>query len=122
MSSDTASLENQPPCPWYEKPDGTCNLDQPTLVTMGEGQPVHLMFPVHWTQSLQILPQAKKMAGELQAMLVLLIHGEASDREIAELIIQLAGTEVLPLWIGEQNRRQVDQIITMLASQIKRTE
>ncbi|HAG79748.1 MAG TPA: hypothetical protein DD379_18770 [Cyanobacteria bacterium UBA11162] len=120
MNSDTAPLENQRP--WYEKPDGTCNLDQPTLVNMGEGQPLHLMFPVHWTQSVEVLPDAKKMANDLQAMLVLLIHGEASDKDIASLIMQLAEAEVLPLWIGEQNRRKVDHIITMLSSQVPDSE
>lgn len=76
------------------------------------------MFPVHWAKSLEILPQAKRMADDHQAMLVLLLHGEASNSEIMSLVLQLAETQVLPLWIGEQNRRKVDQIISMLSQQL----
>ncbi|HBL61664.1 MAG TPA: hypothetical protein DDZ80_25570, partial [Cyanobacteria bacterium UBA8803] len=101
MDSNTASLGNDRP--WYEGPDGTCNLEEPTLVNMGEGRPLHLMFPVYWAQSLEILPEAKKMANDVEAMLVLLIYGEAPDSEVAKLIVELASAEVLPLWIGDQN-------------------
>ncbi|MBE9126833.1 MULTISPECIES: hypothetical protein [unclassified Coleofasciculus] len=117
MHSQEATLENN--SPWYESPNGTCTILQPTLVNMGEGKPLHLMFPVHWAKSLEVLPQAKQMANNLKAMLVLLLHGEASDSQIASLIVELAEAEVLPLWIGEQNRQKVDRIISMLFSQIQ---
>lgn len=117
MHSQEAALENNRH--WYESPDGTCTILQPTLVNMGEGKPLHLMFPVHWAKSLEVLPQAKQMANSLQAMLVLLLHGEASDNEIVSLIVELAEAEVLPLWIGEQNRQKVDRIISMLSNQIQ---
>lgn len=101
--------------PWYEGPDGTCNLDKPTLINMGEDRPLHLMFPVHWSDAVDVLPEAKRLASERDAFLVLLIYGEASDREIQSLILELADAQVLPLWIGEENRRKLDRIITMLS-------
>lgn len=101
--------------PWYEGPDGTCNLDKPTLINMGEDRPLHLMFPVHWSEAVDILPEAKRLASERDAFLVLLVYGEASDQEIQSLILELADAQVLPLWIGEENRKKLDRIITMLS-------
>ena len=103
--------------PWYERPDGTCNLDQPTLINMGEDRPLHLMFPIHWTQAVDILPEAKRLASERDAFLVLLIYGEASDQAVQSLILELADAQVLPLWIGEENRKKLDRIIKMLVHQ-----
>lgn len=117
MQSQAASSPNSRP--WYEKEDGTCTILEPTLVDIGANQPPHLMFPVHWAKSLEILPKAKQIADEHQAMLVLLLHGEASNSEIMSLVLQLAETQVLPLWIGEQNRRKVGQIISMLSNQLQ---
>lgn len=101
--------------PWYEGPDGTCNLDRPTLINMGEDRPLHLMFPVHWSKAVEILPEAKSLAIAQDAFLVLLIYGEASDREIQWLVLELADAQVLPLWIGEENRKKLDRIIAMLS-------
>lgn len=101
--------------PWYEGPDGTCSLDKPTLINMGEDRPLHLMFPTHWSQAVDVLPEAKRLASERDAFLVLLIYGEASDQAIQSLILELADAQVLPLWIGEENRKKLDRIITMLS-------
>lgn len=120
MTSDTISADNQ--LPWYEGPDGTCTLDEPTLVNMGEGKPLHLMFPLQWDIVREALPDAIAMAKDLNAMLVLLIYGEAADSEIASLIVEFASNEVLPLWIGEQNRKKVERIIEILSSPIQVNE
>ncbi len=101
--------------PWYEGPDGTCNLDKPTLINMGEDRPLHLMFPTHWSEAVDILPEAKRLASERDAFLVLLIYGEASDHAVQSLILELADAKVLPLWIGEENRKKLDRIIAMLS-------
>jgi len=113
MNSDKAHLGNNRP--WYEGPDGSCNLLTPTLINMGEDKPLHLMYPVHWTDSLDVLPLAKNMASEQDALLVLMLYGEASDSEIASLILELADARVLPLWIGEQNRKKFNRIVAMLS-------
>lgn len=105
--------ENNPP--FYEGPDGTCKFDQPTLINMGEDRPLHLMYPVHWSHSLHVLPSAKTMASKHEALLVLLIYGEASDNEIQSLILELADAQVLPLWIGKENRKKLDRIIALLS-------
>jgi hypothetical protein len=120
MTSDTISADNQ--LPWYEEPDGTCRLDEPTLVNMGEEKPLHLMFPIQWDLVREALPDAIAMAKDLNAMLVLLIYGEAADSEIASLIVEFASNEVLPLWIGEQNRKKVQRIIEILSVPIQVNE
>lgn len=100
--------------PWYERPNGTCNFLQPTLINMGDDKPLHLMFPVHWSESLAVLPQARNLARELNALLVVMLYGEASDNDIESLSLEFAKARVLPLWIGEKNRRKFDRIIAML--------
>ena len=120
MTSDTISADNQ--LPSYEAPDGTCTLDEPTLVNMGEEKPLHLMFPIQWDLVREALPDALAMAKDLNAMLVLLIYGETADTEIASLIVEFASNEVLPLWIGEKNRKKVERIIEILSTPIQINE
>lgn len=114
IDSDEAYVEDNRP--WYESPDGTCNFLEPTLINMGEDKPLHLIFPVHWSEAVELLPEAKNMANERDAFLVLMLYGEASDSEIQLLIIELADAQVLPLWVGEENRRKFNRIIEMLSS------
>jgi len=114
MDSDKAILKNG--LIWYEEPDGTCKILSPTLISMGEDRPLHLMFPVHLSEALSVLPEAKEMASERDALLVLLLYGEASDSEIKTLVLELAEAQVLPLWIGEENRRKFNKIVAMLSS------
>lgn len=106
--------------PWYERPNGTCNFLQPTLINMGDDKPLHLMFPVHWRESLDVLPQARNLARELNALLVVMLYGEASDSDIESLSLEFAKARVLPLWIGEKNRRKFDRIIAMLLNKTYR--
>jgi hypothetical protein len=113
MAAKEEYVENRPP--FYEGPNGTCKFDKPTLINMGEDRPLHLMYPVHWSHVHHVLPSAKTMASKHDALLVLLIYGEASDSEIQSLILELADAQVLPLWIGEENRKKLDRIITLLS-------
>lgn len=115
MESNQTYLENERP--WYEGPDGTCNIIQPTLLKMGEDKPLHLIFPVHWREASSVLPEAKAMAREHDAFLVLMLYGEASDSEIQSLVLEFAEAQVLPLWIGEQNRMKFNKVIGMLSQQ-----
>ncbi|NEP53213.1 MAG: hypothetical protein F6K65_32200 [Moorea sp. SIO3C2] len=114
VKSEAAYLENHRP--WYEGPHGTCNLLKPTLIHMGDDKPLHLMFPVHWTEAIDALPQAKIMARQLDGFLVLLLYGQASDQEIQSLVLELAESQVLPLWLGWQNRKRFDRIVAMLSN------
>lgn len=115
MNSFDPPLENDHL--WYEGPDGTCNLLTPTLLNLGDDKPLHLLFPVHWHESLAVLPSVKQLASEHDAFLVLMLHGEASDHEIQALVIGLADAQVLPLWLGEQNRKKFDRIVEMFSRQ-----
>lgn len=101
--------------PWYESPEGTCNILAPTLIPMGDDKPVHLIFPVHWSQAGNELLKAKKLAREKNALLVLMLYGEAPDSEVQSLVLKLAEAQVLPLWIGEQNRKKFDRVVAMLS-------
>jgi hypothetical protein len=101
--------------PWYEKPDGTCNIQQPTLINMGDDKPLHLMFPVHWSKSLNVLDDAKKLASQLDAFLVLVLYGEASESEMASLTLEFATARVLPIWLGQKNRQQFDKVTAVLS-------
>ena len=112
-NSKEAYLHNERP--WYEGPDGSCHLIEPTLIKMGDDQPCNLMFPVHWSEAMCVLPEAKKRAHELNAFLVLMLYGEASDSEIQSIVLELADAQVLPLWIGEHNRKKFDKIVEMLS-------
>lgn len=112
--SDEGYMEDDRP--WYESPDGSCNFLEPTLINMGEDKPLHLIFPVHWSEAIALLPEAKNMADEREAFLVLMLYGEASDIEIQSLILELADAQVLPLWVGEDNRKKFNRIIDMLSS------
>jgi hypothetical protein len=103
---------------WYEDLDGTCKIQEPTLLNMGEDRPYYLMFPTHYREFDAILPEAKQMANELDAFLVLLIHGEISDSEIISLILELVDTRVVPLWIGEKNRIKFDRMVAVLSRKI----
>ncbi len=109
--------QTNPVRPWYENADGTCKVQIPTLVSMGEDRPQCLMFPAHWSQSSSVLPKAKNMASELDAILVLLIYGDISYSEITALILELAEDRILPLWIGENNRKKFDRIVGLLCGQ-----
>ncbi|NEP29640.1 hypothetical protein, partial [Moorena sp. SIO3I6] len=62
------------------------------------------------------LPQAKTMARQLNGFLVLLLYGQASDQEIQSLVLELAEAQVLPLWLGWQNRKRFDRIVAMLST------
>jgi hypothetical protein len=102
-------------CPCYEESDGTCKIIQPTLINMGDDKPLHLLFPAHWSEALYILPEAKQMTLALDAFLVLVLHGEASEDQIESLVLKLAEAKVLPLWIGKENRRKFNQITARLS-------
>lgn len=115
MNSFDPPLENDRL--WYEGPDGMCNLFTPTLLNLGDDKPLHLLFPVHWRESLAILPKAKQLASEQDAFLVLMLYGDASDHEIRALVIELADAQVLPLWLGDQNRKKFDRIVAMFSRQ-----
>lgn len=104
--------------PWYEGPDGICKISEPTLLPMGEDKPPHLIYPTHWTQARGIVLEAKKLARENDALLVLMLYGEAPDIEVQALVLDLADAQVLPLWIGEQNRKKFDRAIAWLSGGI----
>jgi hypothetical protein len=104
-------------CPWYEKPDGTCAILQPTVLNMGDDRPLHLLFPVHYSQILSIIPEAKQMGREIDAFLVLMVYGEVSERQMEYLIMELAQAQVIPLWIGEENRKKFTTVTNKLRTQ-----
>lgn len=107
-----AYLKND--CPWYENPDGTCTVLQPTVLNMGDDLPLHLLFPVHYSQTLCVIPQAKQMGRELNAFLVLMVYGEVSESQMEFLILELAEAQVIPLWIGEENRKKFTTVTNKL--------
>ncbi|MCA1995583.1 MAG: hypothetical protein LDL41_26570 [Coleofasciculus sp. S288] len=102
--------------PWYETPDGTCQIHEPTVIDMGDDRPRHLFFPIHWSESLSILPEAKNQACELNATLVLMLHGEVTLDQMTSLVLELATHCVLPFWVGEENRRTFDSAIAIAVS------
>jgi hypothetical protein len=77
-----------------------------------------LIYPAHWTQARGIVLEAKKLARENDALLVLMLYGEAPDIEVQALVLDLADAQVLPLWIGEQNRKKFDKAIAWLSGGI----
>lgn len=100
---------------WYERADGTCKFENPTLINMGDDRPPNLFFPVQASEALSVLAKAKYIANELDALLVLLLYGEIADLEMASLILELADSRVLPLWVGEKNRTKFDRIVAILS-------
>lgn len=110
-----AYLKND--CPWYENPDGNCTILQPTVVNMGEDIPLHLLFPVHYSQTLSVIPAAKQMSREVDAFLVLMVYGEVSESQMEFLILELAQAQVIPLWIGEENRKKFSTVTNKLRTQ-----
>ena len=110
-----AYLKND--CPWYENPDGTCTILQPTVLNMGDDTPLHLLFPVHYSQTLSVIPEAKQMGRELDTFLVLMVYGEVSESQMECLILELAQAQVIPLWIGEENRKKFTTVTNKLRTQ-----
>lgn len=102
--------------PWYETADGTCKIQEPTLINMGEDRPLHLLFPVHWEQWLNVLPTARKLARQNDAFLVLVLCGEVSLEQMKSLIIEFATESVLPLWVGKENRKKFNYAVVKLSN------
>lgn len=101
---------------WYESPDGLCNIQQPMLINMGEDKPLNLLFPIHWSESLPVLPEAQNQAKNLNAILVLMLYGDVSLEKMLSLAVEFASAKVLPLWIGAENRSKFNQAIAMIVS------
>jgi hypothetical protein len=84
---------------------------------MGDDLPLHLLFPVHYSQTLSVIPEAKQMSRELDAFLVLMVYGEVSESQMEYLILELAQAQVIPLWIGEKNRNKFTRVTNKLRTQ-----
>lgn len=102
--------------PWYETTDGTCKIQTPTLVNIGDDRPLHLLFPIDWKEWRSILPAAKKLAILHDAVLVIVLSGQISFKQMQFLILELAAECVLPLWIGKENRHKFNCAVVRLAN------
>lgn len=111
---NTSYLEN--PQPWYESADGTCRIQTPTLVNIGDDRPLHLLFPVDWKEWLSILPVAKNLATINDAVLVIVLSGEVSFEQMEFLILEFAAECVLPLWVGKENRHKFNCAVVRLSN------
>lgn len=100
---------------WYEAFDGTCTINQPVLIHQGDDQPNYLLFPVHWPEFIAVLPEAKRVARESNALLVLVLYGELSLDTMKALVVEFAAAQVLSLWVGEQNRKNFNQSVALLS-------
>ncbi|HEY9822798.1 MAG TPA: hypothetical protein V6D35_18805 [Candidatus Sericytochromatia bacterium] len=98
---NTPSLKKKRP--WYEAADGSCAVEKPMLIDMGDDKPLHLLFPIECSKSLLILPEAQNLASKLDALLVLMLYGEVSLEEMQSLVLHFATESTLFLWIGEKN-------------------
>lgn len=109
---NTSCLINSPP--WYESADGACIIQEPTLINMGDDQPLHLLFPVYWREWLFILPKANRLASELNALLILMPYGDLSLEQMKQLVLEFAHKSILPLWVGEENRSKFNCAVALL--------
>lgn len=96
---------------WFQDTEAVCNIPEPILINMGDDLPLHLMFPVHWSKCLNVLSTAQRIASKQDAFLVLMPYGNASDVEIARLMLELSYSQVLALWIEDENREKANQIM-----------
>lgn len=113
INHQTSYLENLQP--WYETTDGTCKIQAPTVVNIGDDRPLHLLFPADWKDSLSILPLAKNLATINDAILVIVLSGEISFEQMQLLILEFAAECVLPLWVGKENRHKFNCAIVRLS-------
>lgn len=111
---NTSYLENSQP--WYEAADGTCRIQTPTLVNIGDDRPLHLLFPADWKEWRRILPKAKNLATINDAVLVIILSGEVSFEQMQFLILEFATASVLPLWVGKENRDKFNCAVVKLAN------
>jgi hypothetical protein len=95
----------------------TCKITQPTSIAMGDDRPAYLMYPTHWHEALSRLPEAKKLARERDALLVLVLDGEISLNEMRFLVVELALAQVIPLWLSEENQSKFNTAVAMYTYQ-----
>ena len=114
LNSDQLSQDNH--LPWYEASDSTCVIREPTLIYMGDDRPLLLLFPTSYQESLAVLPSAKKLASEQNALLILMLYGELSNDEMKVLLLELIAQQVVPLFIGESNRRKFNQALKSISN------
>ena len=86
---------------------------QPTVIEMGEDGIAYLLYPVFWREWLTKVYEAKKLAREHDALLVLVLYGEVSLTEMKSLVLELAEAQVIPLWLGEENQSKFNLAIAM---------
>lgn len=96
-----------------------CNITQPTPIDMGKDRPGYLMYPTHWYQALSRLPEAKKLAREQDALLVLVLDGEISLDEMKSLVADFAVAQVIPLWLSEENQSKFNTAVAMHTYQFR---
>lgn len=96
-----------------------CNITQPTPIDMGDDRPGYLMYPTHWYEALNRLPEAKKLARERDALLVLVLDGEISLDEMRSLIAEFAVAQVIPLWLSEENQSKFNTAVAMHTYQFR---
>ncbi len=110
LNSDQSTQDNQ--FPWYKSSD----IREPRLIYMGDDRPLLFLFPTSWQESLAVLPSAKNLASEQNALLILMLYGELSNNEMKVLLLELVAQQVVPLFIGESNRRRFNQAIKSLSN------
>jgi hypothetical protein len=86
---------------------------QPTLLEMGEDGIAYLLYAVFWPEWLTKVYEAKKLARQHDALLVLVLYGEVSLTEMKSLVLELAEAQVIPLWLGGENQRKFNLAIAM---------
>ncbi|MGB7443118.1 MAG: hypothetical protein WA919_18795 [Coleofasciculaceae cyanobacterium] len=104
---------------WFQDAKAACNIPEPILLKMGNDLPLHLMFPVHWSKCLAILSTAQRIASEKDAFLVLMPYGDASDLEIARLMLELSYAHVVALWVEDENRVKASKIMAKIVQVCK---
>ncbi|MDP8964136.1 MAG: hypothetical protein M3O33_09170 [Cyanobacteriota bacterium] len=112
--SDAPYLENNRP--WYESIDGTCTFQEPTAIYMGDDKPLHLLYPVHWKEWFGVLAKANSLARELNALLVVMLYGDVSLDHMKFLVLEFAEARVIPIWIGEENRKKFASTVARYSS------
>ena len=112
--SNTSGIENNRP--WYESTDGTCTIQEPTAIYMGDDKPLHLLYPVHWKEYFGVLAKAKSLAREVNALLVLMLYGDVSSDHMKFLVLEFAEARVIPIWIGEENRKKFANTVARYSS------
>ncbi len=86
---------------------------QPTLLDMGDDRPTYLLYAVYWREGLNILHEAKKLAREHDALLVLVLYGEVSLGEMESLVVEFAEAQVIPLWLAQENQSKFNTAVAM---------